>query len=97
ITLNGLNTKGECWIPNILTPNGNGKNDALIIPCTQQFPNNELNIFNRWGDKVYETRKYQNDWAGTHKGNPLPAGTYFYMLQLEENGEPLQGFITIFR
>jgi len=98
ITLNGLNEKGECWIPNVLTPNGNGKNDALIIPCTQQFPNNELNIFNRWGDKVYTTIGYQNDWEGTFNGNELPAGTYYYIFKTSDNdADPMQGFITISR
>ncbi len=98
ITLNGLTAKGECWIPNILTPNGNGKNDALIIPCTQQFPNNELSVFNRWGDKVYATEGYQNDWEGTFNGNDLPAGTYYYIFKTTENdADPIQGFITINR
>ena len=98
ITLNGLNAQGECWVPNILTPNGNGKNDELIIPCTPSFPNNELTIFNRWGDEVYATKGYKNDWRGTHDGNDLPAGTYYYIFKLDDNdADPLQGFFTIVR
>ncbi|HFC01224.1 MAG TPA: T9SS type B sorting domain-containing protein, partial [Phaeodactylibacter sp.] len=98
IKLNGLNAAGDCWIPNVLTPNGNGKNDALIIPCTENFPNNELSIFNRWGDKIFSTQRYQNDWEGKYKGKDLPAGTYYYIFKTNENDvEPLQGFITILR
>jgi gliding motility-associated-like protein len=98
ITLNGLTEKGECWIPNVLTPNGNGKNDALIIPCTEQYPDNELMVFNRWGDKVFATERYQNDWEGTFNGNDLPAGTYYYIFkQGEDNVDPIQGFFTIMR
>lgn len=98
ITLNGLTEKGDCWIPNVLTPNGNGKNDALTIPCTQNFPNNELMVFNRWGDKVYSTVGYQNDWKGTYNGNDLPAGTYYYIFKLDtDDADPAQGFFTIVR
>ncbi len=98
ITLNGLNEKGECWIPNVLTPNGNGKNDALTIPCVENFPNNELMIFNRWGDKVFSTVGYNNDWEGTHNGNTLPAGTYYYIFKVDtDDADPAQGFFTIIR
>ena len=97
IGVTGVEGSGECLIPNVISPNDDGNNDYFLVSCLDLFPDNQLRIFNRWGDKVYETRNYQNDWAGTYEGNPLPAGTYFYMLQLEENGDPLQGFITIFR
>ncbi len=97
IGVTGTQGSGECLIPNVISPNDDGNNDYFLVSCLDQFPDNELKIFNRWGDKVYETRNYQNDWAGTHNRLPLPAGTYFYMLKLSEDGDPLQGFITIFR
>ena len=97
IGVTGTQGSGECLIPNVISPNDDGNNDYFLVSCLDQFPDNELKIFNRWGDKVYETRNYQNDWAGTHNQLPLPSGTYFYMLKLSEDGEPLQGFITIFR
>lgn len=97
IGVTGIQGSGECLIPNVISPNEDGNNDYFLVSCLDQFPDNELKIFNRWGDKVYETRNYQNDWAGTHNGQPLPAGTYFYVLKLSEDGTPLQGFITIFR
>jgi len=88
---------GPCLIPNIISPNEDGNNDYFLVSCINQYPDNQLRIFNRWGDKVYETRNYQNDWAGTFESRLLPAGTYFYVLELEEGGTPLKGFITIFR
>ena len=97
IVLNGLTETGDCWIPNVVTPNGNGKNDVLLIPCAEQFPNNELRVFNRWGDKVYSTTNYQNDWAATYKGNTLPAGTYYYMFQQSRESQPRQGFFEVIR
>lgn len=75
----------ELKIPNIFTPNGDGKNDYFEIGYKNGHPINDLNvyflshklvIFNRWGRIVYESTNYQNDWDG---GN-LPDGTYFYVL-----------------
>jgi len=97
IGVTGSEGSGLCLIPNIISPNGDGNNDFFLVSCIDQFPENELKIFNRWGDKVYETRNYQNNWAGTHNDLPLPSGTYFYLLRLGEGSEKFQGFITIFR
>ncbi len=88
----------ECDIPNVLTPNNDNKNDALVIDCANQFENNVIQIFNRWGDKVHEKETYQNDWRGTFKGDDLPAGTYFYVFKKDRNeSEAITGFITILR
>ncbi len=82
----------------VLNTNWNCKNDALTIPCTQNFPNNELIVFNRWGDKVFSIVGYQNDWEGTYNGNDLPAGTYYYIFKLDtDDADPAQGFFTIMR
>jgi len=97
IELNGLNETGDCWIPNVVTPNGNGKNDVFLIPCAEQFPNNELKVFNRWGDKVYSATGYQNDWEATYKGKALPAGTYYYMFKQSRESTPRQGYFEVIR
>jgi len=97
IVLNGLTETGDCWIPNVITPNGNGKNDVLLIPCADQFSDNELTVFNRWGDKVYSTANYQNDWAATYKGRDLPAGTYYYMFKQSKESLPIQGYFEVIR
>ncbi len=87
-----------CDIPNVLTPNNDNKNDVLRIDCTSQFQNNIIQVFNRWGDKVYEKNNYQSDWGGTFDGDDLPAGTYFYVFKKDQNEtEAITGYITIIR
>ncbi|RMG84705.1 MAG: PKD domain-containing protein, partial [Bacteroidetes bacterium] len=94
----GMNGSGDCFAPNMITPNDDGMNDALIFPCLESmYPENAIMVFNRWGDKVYEKHGYQNDWHGTFNGRPLPAGAYYYILQLEPGAEPMKGFFTIIR
>jgi gliding motility-associated-like protein len=61
--------------PNIITPNGDGVNDILIITNADKYPNNLLQVFNRWGKKVFEQQNYDNKWDG---GN-LSDGTYYYI------------------
>lgn len=90
-------------LQNTITPNGDGKNDQLIFDIildgTEQFPDNQMIIFNRWGDIVYEAIPYQNDWDGKNeKGQDLPQGTYYYILRLDvANGVILIGDVTILR
>ncbi|MEM1122780.1 MAG: gliding motility-associated C-terminal domain-containing protein, partial [Bacteroidota bacterium] len=92
------NAKGaDCFAPNVITPNNDGMNDCLKIPCVANHPNSQLKVFNRWGDMVHESDRYENDWAGTYNGNPLPNGTYFYLLQMSADDEPMQGYFTIVR
>ncbi|MEM9847306.1 MAG: gliding motility-associated C-terminal domain-containing protein [Bacteroidota bacterium] len=66
-----------------MSPNGDGVNETFFIANIEAQPNNHLEIFNRWGHKVYEADSYQNDWDGTWRGKLLPDGTYFYILEVE--------------
>jgi gliding motility-associated-like protein len=76
------------FAPNGISPNGDGKNDVLIIPGILRNQPNELTIFNRWGNIVYQTSNYKNDWGGqTDRAfsllagdNLLPDGTYYYVI-----------------
>jgi gliding motility-associated-like protein len=91
--------ESDCFIPTIFTPNGDGTNDLLIIPCleTSRFPENRMVIFNEWGDVVYEARPYYNDWDGTRDGKDLPVATYFYIIDFGD-GRPVQnGFLILER
>jgi len=76
----------EVEIFNAVSPNGDGINDTFFITNIQARPNNRLQIFNRWGNLVFDRKGYQNDWDGTWKGQNLPDGTYFYVLEINENG-----------
>jgi gliding motility-associated-like protein len=90
-------------LPNAITPNGDGKNDELFFEIlaqgTEQFPDNEIIIFSRWGDIIYEAAPYENNWNGVNKqGKELPHGTYYYILRLDvANGIILVGDITILK
>ena len=86
------------------SPNGDGINDFFVFPELEDFPNNfennELIVFNRWGDIVFQEGPYSNTWDGTNQatGQSLPAGTYYYILRLDlGNGEVKQGQITLVR
>ena len=63
-------------IPNAITPNNDGENDAFVVNGLGKFVSNEIVIFNRWGDHVYQKKDYQNDWSA----NGLVDGTYYYLL-----------------
>lgn len=68
----------------VITPNGDNRNDEFVITCIQdeRYMNNRLEIYNRWGQRVYTTTNYQNDWMGfTQGGTPLPEDVYFYVLE----------------
>ena len=83
---------------NGITPNNDGLNDNLIIDGIEKYPNNEVTVFNRWGNKVYSKKSYSNDlpWDGTWDGNMLPDGTYFYIIKDGEGGE-YSGYLQIQR
>ncbi len=94
----GADAGDECVLPTIFTPNGDGVNDQIIIYCLTEYPENELIVFNRWGDEVYREAGYLNTWEGTYDGQPLPQGTYFYILKLNDaDNTVLQGYIMLKR
>jgi gliding motility-associated-like protein len=67
--------------PNIITPNGDTLNDYLEFKYLEFFPKNNLKIFNRWGNLVYEKSGYTNDWDGGGEND----GTYYYILTINED------------
>ncbi len=89
---------------NEFSPNGDGVNDYFKIDCITQYPNNSLQVYNRWGNIVFETRSYKNDWDGTPNGraivqkeDQLPVGTYYYILDLGDGSEPRTDWLYINR
>ena len=73
----------ELEIFNAFSPNGDGVNESFVIRGLGQFPDHRLEIFNRWGNRVYTAENYLNDWEGTFDNKMLPSGTYFYLLMLD--------------
>ncbi|MEM9649526.1 MAG: gliding motility-associated C-terminal domain-containing protein, partial [Bacteroidota bacterium] len=83
---------------NIFSPNnGDGINDTLVLVNHQDFPNNNLQIFDRYGNSVFEMQGYDSSWDGTRSGTDLPKGTYFYVLDLGDGREAVKGWIQIIR
>ncbi|MFD0699633.1 gliding motility-associated C-terminal domain-containing protein [Myroides pelagicus] len=88
-------------IYNLVSPNGDGKNDYFVIDNISRYPNNTVEIYNRWGTRVFETSNYDAQGYGTvnvfdgyakgrvvvNKDEPLPSGTYYYIIVYEINDE----------
>jgi len=72
---------------NFITPNGDGINDTWVIDCIENYPDNAVQIFDRWGDRIISFEGYNNTtrvWSGTNaKGALLPDGTYYYVLTIK--------------
>ena len=90
------------FVPEGFSPNGDGVNDQLVILGLRLYPKNELSVFNRWGHEVYRQESYNNDWNGRSQSsltlgtnNPLPRGTYYYVLDLGNGSLPMRGFLYI--
>jgi len=78
-----------------ITPNG--LNPVWVIKGLEPFKPVKVTLFNRWGDVVWESDDYNNDWAGTNmKGKPLPDGVYFYVV-VKADGEEYKGWVNITR
>lgn len=85
-------------IPDAFSPNGDGTNDDFVIPNIEYYPENNFKVFNRWGDLVFEAAPYTNDWDGHSQkgfstGEGLPESTYYYILELGDGSDGLNGFI----
>ncbi|RZK93285.1 MAG: gliding motility-associated C-terminal domain-containing protein [Pedobacter sp.] len=85
------------FIPNLFTPNGDGTNDVFEVRGLNLFVQNDLVIVNRWGNEVYKSNNYQNNWTG----EGLNEGTYYYLLKVKEsagsNWQVFKGYITLIR
>jgi gliding motility-associated-like protein len=73
--------------------------DKWIIRNLELYSNAVVEVFNRYGSKVFERRGYNssNAWDGTMNGSPLPVGTYYYVIRLGTGKEPVGGFVAIIR
>ena len=97
--------KCPSFMPQGISPNGDGKNDTFIIPGILSAQPNTLTIFNRWGNIVYEKDNYQNDWHGQTdrafdllaSDGLLPDGTYYYVVDYKGNKSNVKSFIYVNR
>ncbi|WP_046759095.1 T9SS C-terminal target domain-containing protein, partial [Kordia jejudonensis] len=91
-------------IYNEFSPNGDGTNEFFTIDCISNYPNNTLEIYNRWGNIVYSKKGYNNTFDGTSNGRAtiykeekLPVGTYYYILDLGDGSRKRAGWLYINR
>ena len=81
------------------TPNGDGANDAWVIDFIEQFPNCTVEIFNRWGESLFQSTGYATPWDGKYSGGDVPVGTYYYAIELHDERfpDPYTGPLTVIR
>lgn len=82
---------------NMISPNGDGKNDTWIVKNIELYPNNELRVFDREGRIVFNMFGYDNSWDGMFNGIPLQEDTYYYILTIDSGKHKKTGFISIVR
>jgi len=84
-------------IPTTFSPNGDNINDVWNIENIFLYPECQMTIFSNWGRIVFESTGYELSWDGTQNGKPLPAGTYYYILNISPDIAPLKGTVTIIK
>jgi gliding motility-associated-like protein len=88
----------EIEIPDGFTPNGDGLNDTWELANIQSlYPDCKVIVFNRWGNEVFQSTGYKKPWDGTNKGQKLPDGTYYGIIELSKSDTPIRKAITIMR
>lgn len=83
--------------PNAFTPNGDGIHDRWEIPYLSDYKEATIAVFNRYGQQVYRANGYTTPWDGKSNGKDLPAGTYYYIINLGTGIKPLTGPVTIIK
>ncbi len=77
------------------SPNDDGKNDVWNIHGIQAYPNCVVKVFNTWGNQVFSSKGYTQPWDGKFNGKTLPAGTYYYIIEIEPGGKTYSGTVNI--
>jgi gliding motility-associated-like protein len=84
-------------IPNAFTPNGDGINDTWNIQYLSTYPNCTVQIFNRYGQKLFYSEGYPLPWDGTYNGVKVPDGIYYYIINLNGGQSSIAGHVTVIR
>ncbi len=82
---------------NAFSPNGDGINDYWRLDFLRDYPNATIQVMNRLGQVVFSAVGYNQPWDGRYKGELLPVGTYYYIINLKNGMPPIIGSITIIR
>ncbi|RZK77854.1 MAG: gliding motility-associated C-terminal domain-containing protein [Pedobacter sp.] len=93
-----INVREKLIMPNSFTPNGDGINDVLVIPGLDSYKQSTFTIFDRNAQPVFKSLAYPKPWDGTHNGTPLPVGTYYYKIELNNyDHKRLSGYIFLIK
>ncbi len=84
-------------MPNTFTPNNDGINDTWIIQNLADYPNVRVQVFNRYGQTVFESKGYTKPWDGTMNGKSLPFGTYYYVIEPGNGRKPVTGYVVLIK
>ncbi len=84
-------------VPNTFTPNGDGFNDRWEIKYLGDYPGCIIEVYNTAGTIVYRSVGYTTPWDGNWNGHPLPAGTYYYVIDPKNERGKMKGYVTILR
>ncbi|HEX6181226.1 MAG TPA: gliding motility-associated C-terminal domain-containing protein, partial [Chitinophagaceae bacterium] len=84
-------------VPNAFSPNGDGINDKWEILYLDSYPGCEVQVYNRYGQAIFRSVGYDQAWDGTHKGTPLPVGTYYWIINPKNGRQAITGSVTIIR
>jgi gliding motility-associated-like protein len=82
-------------IPNTFTPNNDGINETWIIDGLVNYPGNRVQVFNRYGQLIFESIGYAKPWDGTMNGKSLPVATYYYVIEAGNGRKPYTGYVTL--
>ncbi len=84
-------------IPNIFSPNGDNIHDRWVISFLETYPGCTVEVFNRYGQKIYYSVGYTTPWDGTINGKPVPVGTYYYIVDPKNGRQKQAGYVDIVR
>jgi len=93
----------ELFVPNVFTPNGDGIHDRFRPQLSCTTPTYELQIYDRWGKLVFQSRSPADQWQGTYQGKPAPEGVYYWIIRYRsrEGAADMQqfqkGYVTLMR
>jgi gliding motility-associated-like protein len=83
-------------VMSLFTPNNDGMNDYWYIPDLESYGQLKVTVYNRFGQSIYKSDSYIGDWDGTWNGNPLPSGSYYYIMTSSKKGT-IKGVVNIVR